>query len=278
MKGIPTISKINAEQYLKISAFKEVIKPTVPHKHADYFELIILTQGAGYHTIDHNTFEVTPPTIYFLKPGQTHCWDFSRIPKGFVILFREGLLNSTGLEVIHNLPACVPLDESDSLFDLIRIFFNDYQRAAPLTVLKVYLQLILSKIAEQANTSTQYQKPSNSVYYRFKSLINEHYRQIKKIQPYANLLNLAPARLNSICKSASGKTPAMLLNERVLLEAKTLLSNTDLSIKQVANDLAFSDTSHFVKFFKQHTNLTPVKYRDIALHNYTANTRQLTVK
>lgn len=262
ISGIPTKSKIDADQALKISPFKEVIKPTVPHKHADYFELIVLNQGAGYHTIDDTTYEVLPPSVYFLKPGQTHCWDFSRIPKGYVILFREELLNREGLEIIYHLSTHIQLKESDTLFELIKRFCLDYKDAASLTILKVYLQLILLKVSvESANTGSTF----HPVYYKFKSLVNDHYHQFKKVQDYADLLKIPVTQLTSVCKTTSGKTPSMLLNERVLLEAKTLLSNTELSIKEVAANLEFSDSSHFVKFFKLYTNLTPGRYRELAL-------------
>ncbi|NHA03325.1 helix-turn-helix domain-containing protein [Mucilaginibacter sp. HC2] len=264
MNAIPVKSKIASDQVLKISPFKEVIKPTVPHKHADYFELIVLSQGAGFHTIDDYTFDVTPPDIYFLKPGQTHCWDFSRIPKGFVILFREELLNSEGLEVVYQLPAHISLADGGILFELVKRFYQDYQSNTSLTILKTYLQLILLKILEQSGAFIQRDVTFNAVYYQFKSLVNENYQRIKKIQDYADLLKMPASRLNLICRNASGKTPSMLLNERILLESKTLLSNTPLSIKEIAATLDFSDTSHFVKFFKINTNLTPGLYRELA--------------
>ncbi len=265
MSAIPVKSKIGGDQILKVSPFKEVIKPTRPHKHADYFELILLEQGAGYHTIDDQSYEVMPPSAYFLKPGQTHCWDFSRIPKGYVMLFREELLNREGLEIVYNLPAHIQLVTGDSLLELAKLFCNDCRSFSPPAIFKPYLQLILTKIAEQANAQLRNSKPFNPVYYQFKSLVNEHFQQIKKIQSYAEMLHLQPAQLNTICKVASGKTPSMLLNERIILEAKTLLSHAELSIKEIALGLAFSDPSHFVKFFKLYTNLTPGQYRELAL-------------
>ncbi|OMP79112.1 helix-turn-helix domain-containing protein [[Flexibacter] sp. ATCC 35208] len=264
MKAIPVKSKIYSHQLLKISPFKEVIKPTVPHKHADYFELIVLEHGAGYHIIDDQSYDVLPPSIYFLKPGQVHCWDFTRIPKGYVILFREELLNRKSLEIVYNLPVLMQLKENAMLLELVKCFCQDYQSSASPAILEAYLQLILLKAAEESNAQLQDGKPFNPIYYQFKSLVNVHFQQIKKIQAYAEMLHLPGAQLNTICKTASGKTPSMILNERIVLEAKILLSNTELSIKEIAASLEFSDPSHFVKFFKLYTNLTPGIYRELA--------------
>lgn len=264
MSAIPVKSKIASEQLLKISPFKEVIKPTVPHKHADYFELILLEQGGGYHVIDDQRYEVLPPTAYFLKPGQTHCWDFSRVPKGYVLLFRETLLNRECLEIAYNLPVQVQPGNSETLMELARRFWMDYHAGAAPAILNTYLQLLLLKTAEGVDVADQRDKTFNPQYYQFKSLVNEHFYQVKKIQAYAAMLHLPAAQLNAVCKAASGKTPSMLLNERIVLEAKTLLSHTELSIKEIAARLDFADPSHFVKFFKLYTNLTPGRYREMA--------------
>ena len=264
MNGIPVKSKIKADQVLKISPFKEVIKPTVPHKHASYFELIILSQGAGYHVIDDHTFDVLPPTVYFLKPGQTHCWNFSQIPKGYVILFREELLSKEDLAIIYQLNTCISISEPIGLFQLIDTFYQDYnQDTTNLKLLKAYLHLVLLKISSYSSPVNE--KPFHAVYYQFKNLINENYERVNKIQDYADLLNISAAQLNLICKQVSGKTPSMILNERILLESKTLLAMTAQSIKEVALYLQFADTSHFVKFFKSNTNLTPGQYRELAI-------------
>ncbi|RFM32921.1 AraC family transcriptional regulator [Chitinophaga silvisoli] len=265
MSIIPFKSKINADQQLKVSPFKEVIKPTVPHKHANYYELILLEQGGGFHQIDDQQYDVTPPTAYFLKPGQTHCWNFSRIPTGFVILFREEILSRECLDIVYNLPTNIPLSNSETLFELSRRFNQDFRTPASLAVLNTYLQLILLKINEEIRTPSPGNAVFSPIYYQFKSLVNEHFLKVKQIQAYARMLHLPPAQLTNICKAASGKTPSMLLNERIVLEAKTLLSNTPLSIKEITDALEFSDASNFVKFFKLYTNLTPGQYRELAM-------------
>ncbi|HTF18919.1 MAG TPA: AraC family ligand binding domain-containing protein [Chryseolinea sp.] len=59
--------KLEQTQLFKISAFKEVIKRTKPHKHDAYFELIYLSEGAGFHWIDTEKFQITPPVVFFLS-------------------------------------------------------------------------------------------------------------------------------------------------------------------------------------------------------------------
>lgn len=259
---LPVKSKINQGQLLKISPFKEVIKPTVPHKHAGYFELIVLSDGAGEHLIDELVYEVNPPMVFFLKPGQTHCWNFTRIPKGFVLLFKEELLDASLLALVYQLNTVINFLQDETYLPLLTLFYAEYKQspAANAVIFTAWLKLLLQKTAALTN---QQPKPVNDLYYRFKSMLHSTDPGSQKVQDYAAKLNVSTQQLNQACRTATGKTPSMLLNERLLLEAKTLLTATAYSIKEISYTLHFTDTSHFVKFFKINTNLTPGAYREL---------------
>lgn len=262
MSGIQSKSKIGSTELLKISPFKEVIKPTLPHKHAGYFELIVLSDGAGAHLIDDQTYEVNPPVIFFLKPGQTHCWDFTRIPKGFVILFKEEFLGADLLAIIYSLNTVIDLAGDDTYLPLLNLFNDEYRKPkADLTILSGYLRILLHKTAALARQLPK--PPVNALYYQFKSILNTATPGSMNVQDYAEQLKVSNQQLNMVCREAAGKTPSMMINERLLLEAKTLLSATGQPIKEIAHVLHFNDTSHFVKFFKGATNLTPGAYREL---------------
>lgn len=259
---LPVKSKINPGQLLKISPFKEVIKPTVPHKHAGYFELIVLTDGAGEHLIDGAVYEVSPPVIFFLKPGQTHCWNFSRIPKGYVVLFKEELLDAALLAIVYQLNTVINFVKDETYLPLLTLFYAEYKQSPDISisVLAAWLRLLVQKTTALTN---QQPKPPNDLYYRFKSILHTTDAGLKKVQDYATQLNVSTQQLSQACRAATGKTPSALLNERLLLDAKTLLSATTHSIKEISYTLHFTDTSHFVKFFKLNTNLTPGAYREL---------------
>jgi quercetin dioxygenase-like cupin family protein len=93
-KKIDIKNKLDEGLTFKISRFKEQIKKTKPHKHDEYYKLIFITEGEGFHIIESGKFMVSTPDFYFLKPGQLHYWQFTSIPKGFVMLFRNGEFNN----------------------------------------------------------------------------------------------------------------------------------------------------------------------------------------
>ena len=76
-----------------IDRFHEKINKTRPHKHEDYSELIFLREGEGFHWIETEKYLVSTPDFYFLKPGQMHCWQFTAIPKGYVIMVKMSYFN-----------------------------------------------------------------------------------------------------------------------------------------------------------------------------------------
>jgi AraC-like DNA-binding protein len=78
---------------------------------------------------------------------------------------------------------------------------------------------------------------------------------------YADKLFVTPKRLTDICRSQTGKNALDLIEEYVILEAKDLLENTDLSIGQIADELNFTTQSSFGRYFKRLTGQTPWNYR-----------------
>ena len=51
-------------------------------------------------------------------------------------------------------------------------------------------------------------------------------------------------------------------NDRILLEAKRLLVHTNLSIKEIGQELGFEDPAYFVRYFKKNSETTPVEFRE----------------
>ena len=68
-------------------------------------------------------------------------------------------------------------------------------------------------------------------------------------------------QLNGFCKKSVGKTSSQLILDRVLLEAKRLLTHADLNISQIAYELEFDDASYFSRLFKKKVGVTPEQFR-----------------
>lgn len=81
-----------------------------------------------------------------------------------------------------------------------------------------------------------------------------------EIKDFANMLHIHPVHLSNTVKEVTGQSTCSLYEERLLAAAKDLLLNSNLSIKQVAQQLTY-DPSNFTKFFKHFTGITPKQFR-----------------
>lgn len=262
-KDIEIKSKISAESLFKISRMKEVIKPTNPHKHDNYHELIFLEKGAGYHTIDAYSHEIVNPIVFYLKPGQVHCWDFTIIPKGYVILFKDLYLDVLNLSVTEKLGSKIQLDKDDFIFKLCADMYENFTRNdfRSNKVIQSTLKLLLIRLLDKAEKGNTFIKP-NEIILSFQQLLRSDENNGKSVIDYANLLNITLKRLNENCRNYFGRSASEIIKEKTLSDAKNYLLHTGKSIDEISWELHFNDSSNFIKFFKKHTSLTPGRFRE----------------
>ena len=111
------------------------------------------------------------------------------------------------------------------------------------------------------NKSAAVPQQNQLILYNFRKLVNSNFAEKHLPKDYASLLYITPNHLNALCKDLLGKPAGEVIRDRVLLEAKRLLVNDGLSIAQIAAQLNFADNSHFTKFFKKYTGITPELFR-----------------
>lgn len=269
-KLIQTKNKLGEGLTFKVSRFKEVIKKTRPHKHDEYFELIFLKEGEGFHSIEDEKFVISVPEFYFLKPGQLHFWQFTAIPKGFVILFKEEEFDAIAerdlIEMNRLLLANtrIALKPENYPAGIIEELYTEYQTNSRFSkpILHGLLKALLGKILILAELEMQKTVIPVSLFERFLQLLQTECPKLHKVNQFSGLLNTTPQNLNAVCLKQTGRNASEIISSRLLLEAKRYILHTDNNINEIAEILSFSDTSNFVKFFKKAEGLTPVQFRE----------------
>src|SRR5690606_6951449 len=71
---------------IRIEKLEDRIVPKVPfpHKH-DFFQVMILTAGSGWHQIDFKKYKINPAQIFMMKPGHMHSWELSKNVSGYIL-------------------------------------------------------------------------------------------------------------------------------------------------------------------------------------------------
>jgi AraC family transcriptional regulator, transcriptional activator of pobA len=97
----------------------------------------------------------------------------------------------------------------------------------------------------------------------FLNMAQLQFKELRNVMQYAAQLHVTAKYLTETVKEQTGKTAGELIDDFVMLEAKFLLDDHELSIAQVAAQLNFSDQSFFGKFFKRHSGYSPREYRSL---------------
>jgi AraC-like DNA-binding protein len=244
-----------------------------PHKH-DFYLILYITSGGGTHTIDFHTYPIAANSFFVMTPGQVHSWKLENDTDGYIIFFRRDFyqlqLSENSLiefPFFHSLNAN-PLIKSkrDKTIDIVleemNAEFKNKERT-DLRILRTYLDVLLLKLARSYRSENDVSLNSTIFKLRkLEQLIDKNFLKLKQPSDYADLMNLSPSYLNTICKQNLDKTLSDLIQERILLEAKRLFAYTDQTTNQVASRLNFSDTSYFIRFFKKHTGLTSDQFKE----------------
>ena len=247
-----------------------------PHRHS-FFHLVLFTRGSGIHTIDFDRFKVKPYSIYFMIPGQVHSWHFEGEVDGYIInfsdsLFRSFLLNPNYLErfqffsgisqeSVCHLPPEIHGKITQLFEDILSNSTPGNEGETDMVRLLLMQLFLVVENSCKGNGKKAVPQQKQVLLRNFRRLIDQHYKSIKLPKQYADLLYVTPNHLNALCQDLLGKTAGELIRERILLEAKRLLTNADITITEIAYTLDFQDNSYFTRFFKKYVGVTPEDFR-----------------
>lgn len=80
---------------------------------------------------------------------------------------------------------------------------------------------------------------------------------------YTERIGCSESTLNRALKGQKGMTPLQIINNRLLFEAKQMLTvNTAMSIKEISFALGFKSQAYFTAFFTKSTEMSPKNFRD----------------
>ncbi|MBQ8673150.1 MAG: AraC family transcriptional regulator [Bacteroides sp.] len=96
----------------------------------------------------------------------------------------------------------------------------------------------------------------------FARLVVRNYAQMRNVTWYAEQLQVTHAYLCSTVKRIMGTTCMEVISSMVIMDAKSQLKLTDLSIQAIADSLNFANMSFFGKYFKRHVGMSPLEYRN----------------
>ncbi|MET0393945.1 MAG: AraC family transcriptional regulator [Chitinophagaceae bacterium] len=133
-------------------------------------------------------------------------------------------------------------------------------------MIRTYLKQIIiraTRLWKQQHIEQSKAEPSYDMEFfrNFSRLVEIHYRDKHGLADYAALLAMAPKTLNKKLGRLNVRHPNDIIKDRILLEAKRLLTYTPMSIKEIAYHLGYEDPAYFNRLFTNKNKCTPASFR-----------------
>lgn len=241
-----------------------------------YFDITFITKGSAGFSLEDIRYCLDEGDVICSKPGEIRSWDTAQIPEGYALIFEEEFLLSFFNDpfFLQNLSyfrpernsACLSIrsiyKRIDFLIRNIKDEINNPHSKDP-HILRALLYEILMLLNREyhGREATLPAPPSNRYIPAFVRLVDTYYKTRHDTKYYADRLYITPNYLNEIVRKCLGTTAKGYIRDQIIREAKRLLSYTDRSVCEIADDLHFESSSYFIRLFRQETRITPLQYR-----------------
>lgn len=244
------------------------------------FCIMLVTSGRAKLSINYREEELCKNSMAFLTPNMVI--SLGQADKGFEmngVCFRPAYFdNLSAYAPVYNQMIAflnenaMPMqglseDEMECLQTILKLYSGINTEQLHYNGLLLHLSnLLLLRFAEilRSGCMSDTSKVSHPVeiYREFRKLLICNYLKEHYIQFYSSRMNVSSAYLSRIVRKISGRTVNEHISHMLMTEARRLLDCTDITVKQIAYRLGFSDQAAFGKFFKNQFGMSPTIYRN----------------
>lgn len=241
----------------------------------------LCTKGTMKIKINLKEYEISEGMLAIYTPSNIIQIDYSNNFKAKVVAISSSFIKNIHIDIKNIVPfymqiqnqSCQKLEKEDlfifnKFFSLIKYVIQSPNTTHKLEVIQGMISAtcfaLMDSLGEkgQQNISISQNNRQKIIFEQFMTLLNDHHQTERSVGFYADKLCVTPKYLSKLIKEASGRTAAEWIDEYVILEAKTLLKYSDMTIQEIAYDLNFSTQSFFCKYFKHQTGITPGEYKE----------------
>ena len=251
-------------------------RQAMPPFRRGFYQLTYLeTMGGATMNFESEALAGTENVLIFSPPEQVLSWVCGGTEQGFMLYFKGELFANLGQGIEETFPFfdpfavnVLPLTREDRAvfrpqLERLRTVFRSAHpyRRPQLAALTTALLYDCRALHDRKTAGSAGQMEPSGLVTRFRQLVARCFQQHCSVDDYARCLHVSVDHLGAVVKKCTGRTPGEIIDERVLLEAKRLLAHTDLNVSEIAWHLQFSEPTHFARFFKRHTQRTPLAFR-----------------
>ncbi|WP_244488304.1 helix-turn-helix domain-containing protein [Devosia sp. Root436] len=234
-----------------------------PHRHERFFQILILTGGWAYVTLDGEPFDLRPPAIVVVPALTVHGYVFSNDVEGVVVTLMERDL-AEGLETP---PAGVITGGTAAVNAMLDILLAEADRPGGWHDLAMRAHITLLLVALHRARTLPAPRNAGAARARFHAtafrwMVDQRFRETRRIADYARDLGISPTHLNRVCRQELGISALTVIERRIALEARRQLLFSTLTIKQIGAGLGYEDPAYFTRVLKRVLGVTPAAFRN----------------
>lgn len=259
---------------------------TVPHQN-DHFCVLLVEEGKLELQVEDKIHLLHKHNVAVIFPHQVSLIQvLSKDIKGKLILFDEVLFCSDILKnelSVYNVNLSTQLNctvlAQDQFTEGLRtintvediyLYPSLIRKEQARFFIKTFLLSLIESVHGQHSLLEFANPQEQPIYVSFKKMLNQHFKEQRTVQFYAEQLHITPKKLNSITKKHCGKTAIQAIHQRILTEIKRQLMFADRTHKEIAFDLGFNSPAALNKFVKAKLNETPTQLQHEMAQMYNA--------
>ncbi len=239
--------------------------------------LALVTAGRASFTVDFAPYPCRPGGLLWVRPGQFVGFPPPGIDATLVLFEPEFPYEAAapGTRAItggNTRPAPGTYwqptgEDEEAIVDGVSQLEIDYNRIIagdpiPLDVLRHHLAALLLRVQRLEPEGGPGQTAADSeVLARFRTAVDERFTESRQVEDYAQALGCSVRTLTRASLAATGRTAKQLVDERVALEAKRLLAESELPVAEIGARIGFREPTNFGRFFARTVGASPGQFR-----------------
>ncbi|WP_242098613.1 helix-turn-helix domain-containing protein [Sphingomonas sp. CROZ-RG-20F-R02-07] len=245
-----------------------------PHAHEDLVQMFVIDSGGGAMRIEDRTIRFDAPVLLLLPAGVVHGFDWTSDSSGAVLTLSRSYLQ----DLVDRHPDIAPvfaracaLTPDRDIWNTMRIGTTMLQRELGWSVRghdtaveAAALLLLVAALRSLSQDTTDAPAPpgqSAALVARYRERIAARFRLRESVAVHAAALGTSETSLRNACTRIAGRSPAAMLDERAMLEARRALLYTNQPVAEIGYSLGFSDAAYFTRFFTRHADQSPARFR-----------------
>jgi AraC family transcriptional activator of pobA len=245
-----------------------------PHAHAGLHHLFWIASGGGAMQAEAQVFRFAAPALLVVPASVVHGFSWTSESTGSVLTLASGQLDDLvrrdpAISALFTGALAIGLETDaarstqwhmDTLMRELGWSTVGHHAAVEASLLSLVVIALRSRAPNVASAPVRPGQQAALVA-RFRERIESRYRQRESVCAHAAALGVSESALRAACTRSAGLSPAVMLDERALLEARRLLLYSNMSVAQVAYSVGFTDPAYFSRFFSRRVGIPPRRYR-----------------